>query len=328
MLVITTFVASACGGGAPSEPKGTAQLEQTEITFIADWLPWAATGPMWSALENGYYADEGLTVRIIAPAEGSDPPKLVAAGKAEFAIGDVPVVIQARLEGIPIVAIGATFRELPNALFANPGSGIDGPEDLQGKTLAIPPFPDPLAYTHTMLASVGLTTDDVKIVDPGFGAMKLLLEEKVDVGHGFTFYEGTLYRLEAGERPIALKFTDYGVPAFYGQLIVANEDWLRNHPNTAGAFLRATIRGLEQFLKNPGQVTPLMAERNEVVPLRIQNAMAEDSLDAWTDEVTDVNGVFYQEEAVWAEAQQWMLDQGLIEQTLDPREYFTNEYLP
>ena len=38
------------------------------------------------AQEKGFFAAEGLEVTLIEPADPNDPPKLVAAGKAELAV--------------------------------------------------------------------------------------------------------------------------------------------------------------------------------------------------------------------------------------------------
>jgi putative hydroxymethylpyrimidine transport system substrate-binding protein len=337
------LLAAACGGGgdAPSEAPGEApqesaaaacsgpsDIEQPSVTFMADWLPWAVSGPMWAAKENGYYEEEGLEVKIVAPAENADPQKIVAAGRAQFAISDVPVVMQAIDQGVPLISIGAPLRHLAFGLIFNPDSGISGPADLEGKVLGVNPGPEADAYLETMLASAGLTRDDVTVVDPGFAATKLVLNGKVAAASAFTFYEGSLYKLETGEDPGFLLWTEYGVPDFYHQILIANSEWAASNPCTTKAFLAATIRGLEDFLTDPDAVTPLLAEQNEVVPLDAQNQMAADVEYDWTDEVTDEHGFFYQTLDRWEEAQQWVLDAGLIENPVDPSTYFTNEYLP
>jgi putative hydroxymethylpyrimidine transport system substrate-binding protein len=330
---------TACGddGGssnrAASGAEGTTSctrpddLEQTQLTFIQEWLPWAAYAPEWAALENGHYADEGLDVEIIAPADGSDPVRLVATGKAEFGISNQLNVIDAVEEDIPIISVGATLRQLTEGLFFKPDADIDAPEDLRGKTLGVNPFPNALAFTKTLLASGGLTEEDVKIVDPGFSANQLVLSDRVAAGYGFPYYEGTLYRMQTGEEPGWLMWTDYGVPNVYQQVLIANPGWLAENPCTARAFLRATARGLDDFLEDPEKITPVMAERNEIVPLDAQNQMAHDVASNWTDDVSEAHGTFFQDTMKWELGQQYLLENDLIETEGDLESYFTNEYL-
>ena len=61
-----------------------------EMTVLLDWFVNPDHGPIIVAQELGYFAEQDLEVEIIAPANPSDPPKLVAAGKAELAISYQP----------------------------------------------------------------------------------------------------------------------------------------------------------------------------------------------------------------------------------------------
>ena len=57
-----------------------------KLTLILDWFINPDHGPIIIAEENGYFKDVGLEVEIISPAHPADPPKLVAAGKADIAV--------------------------------------------------------------------------------------------------------------------------------------------------------------------------------------------------------------------------------------------------
>ncbi|MEM6988541.1 MAG: ABC transporter substrate-binding protein, partial [Pseudomonadota bacterium] len=61
-----------------------------KMTVLLDWFVNPDHGPIIVADELGYFADEGLDVEIVAPADPSAPPKLVAAGQAELAISYQP----------------------------------------------------------------------------------------------------------------------------------------------------------------------------------------------------------------------------------------------
>ncbi|HYM49870.1 MAG TPA: ABC transporter substrate-binding protein [Candidatus Limnocylindrales bacterium] len=325
---------AACGqnattsGASPSACGASAKPEQTNVTFAQEWLPWAAYAPEWTAQEHGYYKAEGLNVNIITPASGSDPVRLVGTGKAEFGVTQpATVIVAAGKQGLPIESVGATLRREADGLFYNPDSGIKSPQDLKGKTIGVNPIPNALAFTNTLLASAGLTKNDVKIVDPGFSATELVLTNKIAAGWGFVYFEGSIYKLQTGKAPGFLLWTDYGVPSMYQQVVIANTQWLPQHPCTAAAFMRATRKGLEDFLKNPQSITPVMTAHNQATTLVMQNQMAQDSAYNWTDNTTKAHGVFYQDLSVWTKAQQYMKDQGMIDTVIDPNKYFTNAYL-
>ena len=56
-----------------------------DVTVILDYVPNTNHTGMYVALENGYYAEEGLNVQIIEPTEGATAT-LVAVGKGDFGI--------------------------------------------------------------------------------------------------------------------------------------------------------------------------------------------------------------------------------------------------
>src|SRR3546814_3556698 len=57
-----------------------------KLTLILDWFVNPDHGPIIVAQEQGYFAEQGLAVEVIAPADPSAPPTMVAAGKADLAV--------------------------------------------------------------------------------------------------------------------------------------------------------------------------------------------------------------------------------------------------
>ena len=64
----------------------TQAMANDKMTVLLDWFVNPDHGPLIIAQEKGYFADAGLEVEIVAPADPSAPPKLVAAGQADIAI--------------------------------------------------------------------------------------------------------------------------------------------------------------------------------------------------------------------------------------------------
>jgi len=59
-------------------------FSQDKMTLLLDWFVNPDHGPIIVAQEKGYFAEQDLEVEVIAPADPSDPPKLVAAGRANW----------------------------------------------------------------------------------------------------------------------------------------------------------------------------------------------------------------------------------------------------
>ncbi len=334
-LVVTMAVATAFFGlaifGAEHAYAGACDKspETTKITVMADWLAWAVQAPVLSAIQNGYYKDEGLEVELIQPAQAADPIRLVAAEKVNITMTYVPEIFQARDTDIPVVAIAVTLRPLPTALMVLPDSGIKSPADLKGKTLGVNPIPSVTTGLKTLLATGGLTMDDVKLVDPGYGVVALQMAGKVDAGYVLTYAEGIVATEELakeGKPPVEfLMYRDYGVPDYYYQLLAANEHWLKINAATTCRFLRATARGFETYKKNPEPMIEWMAAENEVFTIEQHRKIVELTMADWTDE--DGN-LWVQDVKMWAETQDWLVEEGLLSAPADPESYFTNAYLP
>ncbi len=62
----------------------TPAAAQDEMTIVRDWFVNPDHGPIIVAEEQGYFAEEGLKVEVIAPTNPADPPKMAAAGGADL----------------------------------------------------------------------------------------------------------------------------------------------------------------------------------------------------------------------------------------------------
>jgi len=69
---------------ALSMPAGAAD----RLTVVLDWFVNPDHAPLVVAREKGFFADEGLEVELVAPADPNDPPKLVAAKQPDIVEGE------------------------------------------------------------------------------------------------------------------------------------------------------------------------------------------------------------------------------------------------
>ena len=83
---------------------------QDKMTLLLDWFINPDHGPIIVAEELGLFADQGLEVEIIPPADPSAPPKLVAAGQGDIAVSYQPSQHLAVAEGLPLIRIGKFDR--------------------------------------------------------------------------------------------------------------------------------------------------------------------------------------------------------------------------
>ena len=86
------------------------------ITVLLDWFVNPDHAPLFVALEKGFFDERGLNVNFIAPADPNDPPKLVAAGKADIAISYQPQLYLQVGQGLQLVRIGTLIATPLNSL--------------------------------------------------------------------------------------------------------------------------------------------------------------------------------------------------------------------
>ena len=77
-----------------------------KITLVLDWFPNPDHAPLFVALQQGFFKQQDLAVTLVTPADPSDPAKLVAASKADIAIGYEPQLLLQIDQGLPLVEIG------------------------------------------------------------------------------------------------------------------------------------------------------------------------------------------------------------------------------
>src|SRR3954452_25546012 len=81
-----------------------------KLTVMLDWFVNPDHAPLVVAREKGFFAEQGLEVELVAPAEPNDPPKLVAAGQADIAVSSQPQLHLQVPQALPVLRIGALSR--------------------------------------------------------------------------------------------------------------------------------------------------------------------------------------------------------------------------
>ncbi|MGX1495187.1 putative hydroxymethylpyrimidine transport system substrate-binding protein [Labrenzia sp. MBR-25] len=238
--------------------SGPAQAGE-KLTLLLDWFVNPDHAPLVTAQTKGFFEAEGLDVEIIEPADPAMPPKLVAAGQGDIAVSYQPTLHAQIDEELPLKWIGTLVETPLNSLIVLKDGPIQELKDLKGKSIgfSVSGFED--AMLGQMLRSVGLTIDDVELVNVNFALSGSLLAGQVDaVIGGYRNFELTQLEIE-GKPGKAFFPEENGVPIFDELIYVVNKDktddprfakflaaveaatiYLSNHPEEAwNAFIEA-----------------------------------------------------------------------------------------
>src|SRR5689334_1590212 len=137
LLAAASLLAGLAGcGGSGAEPGAP-----VGATLVLDFTPNAAHAGIYAARERGFYRDAGVDLRVRIPGESTDAPKLLAAGRADFAILDIHDLGIARERGIPLVGVMPIVQRPLASVIARADAGIRRPRDLEDRTVGVTGLP-------------------------------------------------------------------------------------------------------------------------------------------------------------------------------------------
>jgi putative hydroxymethylpyrimidine transport system substrate-binding protein len=246
--------AAGCGGdGAePGAPRG--------VTLVLDFVPNAAHSGIYAALRQDYYRERGIELTIRQPGESTDAPKLLAAGRADFAILDIHDLGIARERGLDVVGAMPIVRRPLAAVIARGDGPVRRPRDLAGRTVGVTGLPSDEAVVDSEVAADGGDPRRVDRVTIGFSAVSSLAAGKVDAATAFWNAEGVTLR-RRGVPVRIFKVDRYGAPPYPELVLAASRRTLEREPELVDALVAATARGYELAFEHPAQaLDDLLAE--------------------------------------------------------------------
>lgn len=226
-------------------------LAADKVTLILDWFVNPDHAPIIVAQQKGFFKDQGLEVEVVAPADPSDPPKLVAAGKADYAITYQPQLHLQVHEGLPLKRIGTLVATPLNCLMVKADGPVQKIEDLKGKKIGYSVSGVEEALVGQILKTAGLTMGDVQMVNVNWSLSPALIAGQVDATIGaYRNFELTQMRLE-GAKGRCFFVEESGVPTYDELIFVANPATLDK--DRARRFLQAVERGAQYMVNHPDE---------------------------------------------------------------------------
>jgi NitT/TauT family transport system substrate-binding protein len=274
ILPIIALIAGACGGGASPAPSASApasapasaepsaepssaapvaeKCNGESLKFQLSFIPNVQHAGFLVAANRGLYEDEGLQVEVLPAGPNVDPTSTVGDGTADIGQVDYGQLLRARAADVPIKAIAQTYKKSFLNWYTLKTSGIATMADFEGKRVGRTQVGDDPEIV-AMLASAGLTIDDIETVQQDFG-IEDFTAGKLDLATGVVFFHPASFNGQTDHRwPDDFNiFTpdDNGAP-IASQTVAANEDALANKGPALRCFLRASIRGWQLTFENP-----------------------------------------------------------------------------
>ena len=276
--------------GAPEQQKLTVALPFPDTSFMAFMV----------AIEEGYFADEGLTIEELVTVD--DTRAALMSDSADVAVIDAAGAYHAAAEDLPVSVFAGNFCRQQYSFAAQPE--IASVEDLAGKDVILGGSAGDTTELEgrKVLAEEGWSLEGVGVnpVYVGYDSAtwaEFFAADRVALTQFFSEDKPVL--LEAGAKIIVDEIRQWP-----NNMLAARDDWLKENPNTARRFLRAMMRAVD-FVTAPALGEPL-ENWDRILDIVEKHGFEVDDLRSLTEEesvyVLGENNLcknLYYDEAAW-----------------------------
>lgn len=305
------------------EPAG----RLTPVTLMLNWTPNNHHAGIYAALQNGWYKEAGIDLKIVEPASaGAD--QVVASGGADFGISQAESLLPARAAGAPVVSIATLLPHNDSSFFALTSSGIKRPKDFEGKTYGGYGGPLETELLSTLVKCDGGDPKKVKQVEVGnIDYLPGMEQKRFDFVWVFEGWDVLRSREVEHKDVTSVKFSDWEkcVPDWYTPVIITSEKTIKERPDLVRKFLKATARGYDLAIEKPDEAAALLLKSAPELDKGLVTASAKYHAPKYAAK-GKAWGV--QDAKVWTDFAAFLRKSGLLEKDVPASAAFTNDFLP
>ena len=325
-----TLVLAGCGGsgsGSASSDAGAAtdSGEKTALTFCLDYTPNTNHTGIYVAKNQGYFAEEGLDVEIVQPADGTAEGAL-GTGQAQFGISYQDYIAAAYDSGnTGLTAIAAVIQHNTSGIMSRAADGITRAKEMENHVYTTWDMAVEQATIKQVMESDGGDYSKLSMVpytvDDEVAGLKANMFDCVWVYEGWAVQNAKIQDYDVNY----FSFRDMDdVFDFYTPVIAANTEYAKANPEVAKAFLRAAKKGYEFAVQNPEEAAKILCEEVPELDSELVGASASFLAGEYTAEAESWGVI---DATRWANYFQWLNDNSLVENKLDVAAGYDTSYL-
>jgi len=157
----------------------------------------------------------------------------------------------------------------------------------------------------------------VTMIDVGFDLMSSMTTGNVDATIGCLVNHEVPQMEEEGFSVNWFDLDEYGVPTYYEGVFLANDDAIENDSETLSAFLRASAKGFADMKADPEAALEILLNHQNEENFPLSETVERKSMEVLLPMMETADAAFLsQSDACWQENIDWMLEQGLISETV------------
>lgn len=329
LMLAAAAALSLSGCSGQNNNSSTAQNnggeELTKVSIVLDWTPNTNHTGLYVAQKLGYYKEAGLEVEILPSPEGG-ASALVAAGGADFGIDCQDTLAPAFVgdDALPVTAVAALIQHNTSGIISLADDGIQSPKDLEGKTYATWENPVEQAIIKSLVEADGGDYSKVNLIPSTVSDVITALNTNIDAVWIFYAWDGVATEVKGYDT----NFLDFAKidPTFdyYTPMIIANNSFLAENPETAKAFLAATAKGYEYAIENSDAAADILLEAAPELDPEIVKASQKWLADQY---IADAEKWGYIDPTRWDAFYAWLTENHLVDGELPAGTGYSNDYL-
>lgn len=280
---------------------GLASAEK--LTLMLDWFPNIDHLPIYVAKEKGLFAEKGLELEIITPAETADGLKLAASGNVDIAVSYEPQTIIAAAAGVEVKVVGRLVAHPLTTLLFLKDKGISSPKDLEGKKIGytVPGLMDIMLKAFMSINGV----ENYEAVNVGFTIVPALVSGSVDAVMGpFKTYE-TVTMAHQNIEADYFELEKWGIPDYEELIFVTGEKTLHQKEEAIKGFVQAVEAATTYMRQHPREALDIYLKALPEADVRVES-------DAFTLTLPFYAAPGGSDAASWQDFADFSLQHGLI----------------
>ena len=264
-----TVSLTACGGSSSnsdaSAAADSADSGATHLRLI--YSPSLCAAPMYIAIENGYFEDEGLDIEQVT-VDAAHVSEAIGADQVDVGMGLIGKLLQPLENGLPIkfttgIHTGCTKLLVPG------DSDIKSIADLKGKKIGVPG----LADAATVVSKRSLSAAGIGVTDQNM-EVEFSVYSRNDLAQALQ--NGAVDAIALGDPAASIAEEQYGLTALidtatdpeykdeYCCAAFVTSKLAEENPKAAAAFTRAVQKASQWVQENPDETAKIITEKEYV----------------------------------------------------------------
>jgi NitT/TauT family transport system substrate-binding protein len=331
IYIILLLALVAC---APEQAAAESSESLIPVTIHHGELHDYSIAVLHVAVENGYFAEQGLDVTLVEKHEEHDEEhadeqttatdslasiEAVQSGEAGFGIATATDLIQAAAAGAPVVAVANFLQRSPLAVISVNAS-IRHPLDLVGRTVSVANIVEQKLLESLLVSqSIDLPTvtiqvnPDMSVADLTAGTVDALVGSRISLG---------IELEEQGLTPSFIMFSDFGVET-YDLVLFTTQIAVREQQNIVQSVVNAVHFALDFTGEDASAAIEYTLAVHPELDFDAQLVRLESAIPLMT--IADVSHLSM-EETIWRNSYRILRDGGLVMGDLDLPSLYTTVF--